>query len=231
MNRNDVIAALDTIGAAGLWAPWRQSNADRDGGIEPATNRAAVIRVWLTACEDQRISGDQLAGAASRWKGERWPTIAELLATLPKTAAAMVEGCTLGRPGSCDQAGMIPVAVHHRDNGGLAVWYGVVYCDCERGLGAAAKCATPEAKGGPERRPGWTVRTWREAWANTGKMLDYLVCPEPWQRLPSDHPRAHPPSADTLAKAEAILATLRAGKPPPPAALEWYNEAEEPPPW
>ena len=231
MNRADITAALDTIGASGLWAPWRQSNADRDGGIEPATNRAAVIRVWLTACEDQRISGDQLLGAASRWKGDRWPTIAELLATLPKATAQMVPGCTIGKEGSCDFGGFIPVAVHHRENGRLRVWYGMVYCDCDRGLAAAAKCAAPEAKGGPERRPGWTLRTWREAWALTGKMLDYIIAPEPWQRLPTDHPCAHPPSAETLARAEAIIASVRTGNPRPPPPPDRYTEAEEPPPW
>ena len=207
ISMRECFAVVDTIGALGLWAPWKVSKADAEAGIEATTSRSSTAQVLLQLAEEARVGGDELKDAAAHWTGERWPSPRELIeaARKKRPAEGPGAGCPLGERTSCSAAGLIHVAVHYSDTEGLpAVWNGACYCDCERGLAAAGRQAEPLEKGGPARAPGITLRELHRRFDNRGTLLDFVVAPDPWQQRTKNDPRHHPPTEQQIAFAARL---------------------------
>jgi hypothetical protein len=203
----ECFGALDTLGALGLWAPWKVSKADAEAGVEATTTRTATAQLLLQLAEEARVSGEELQVVATHWSGDRWPAPRELIEAAKKRrpAAGPTAGCRLGERESCSAAGLIHVAVHYTDAEGLpAVWNGACYCDCERGLLGAARQAEPLTKDGPPRAPGVTLRMLHQHYAQRGTLVDFIVAPDPWQQKPVGHPRHRPPTPEQVAFADRL---------------------------
>ena len=207
VSMKDCMASLDALGGLGLWAPWKVSRADAEAGIEAATTRMATASILLQLAEEARVDGDDLRAAAAHWTGDRWPAPRELIEAVRKRrpAEGPTGGCARGATGSCSDAGLIPVAVHYSTAEGFpAVWVGACYCDCERGIHAAGRQAEPLEKGGPERAPGITLRMLHDRFDARGTLREFIVSPEPWQRLQMGDPRRRPISEEKAALAERL---------------------------
>lgn len=205
----DVTLALEHLGAAGdWWAPWMQSKADREAGIEPRTTRMALIRVWLDALEEAHVRSDELTQAVRSWRGDRWPTAHDIVGAVRKSRPSSVSLSRCHREGAqaCNENGLVSVAVHYTSasEGLPRVWVGAVHCDCERGKASAARRAEPTEERGPPREPGLTIRDHRARYADTGRLVRYILGPELWQRYPEGHPCAKPPSEALLQRAAEL---------------------------
>lgn len=105
----------------------------------------------------------------------------------------------------CNVSGLVSVAVHYTDSDGLpAVWVGATWCDCPRGQNGASRQAVAGENGAEDHPRGLTASEHRHAWEQTGRMTDYLIGPESWQKVAKGQPGSAPPSRETLAKAAEV---------------------------
>jgi hypothetical protein len=206
MTPRDIDAALSALAALGLWPPWRQSAAERQAGNPPDTTREATRQAWRYAAELAYVTPAALLVACQSYAGERWPSPADAIALVVRARpAAAVGACIRSPPESCSYDGLVSVAVHYTDAAGLPmVWVGATWCDCDRGQAGAGRQAQPSERGGAERPRGLTVAEHRARYAATGRLVEYVVGPAPWQTYPKGHAKAQPPSAATLARAAEL---------------------------
>lgn len=213
----EAFAVLDTLGALGLWAPWKLSKADQEAGAESPTSRTSTAKLLLQLAEEAGVGGDALVDAAAHWTESRWPAPRELLEVArrrsPTTSPAR-GGCPVGPRESCNEAGLISVSVHYLDAEGLpAVWNGACYCDCERGQAAAARQGLPLEGSSAPRRPGVTLAALHAHFGTVpGRLVEMLVAPEPWQTRVMGDPRRRPPSREAITRAEAALREMTAAQ-------------------
>lgn len=219
MSPKEAGACLSALSALGLWAPWKQSAAERATGNEPDTTREATAAAWQRAASSAGVSGRDMLSACQGYTGERWPAPGDVVALAAKARpAAAVGACIRRGREACNVSGLVSVAAHYTDADGIPrVWVGATWCDCDRGRNGASAQAQPAEKNGPERAAGLTVSEHRARYGDTGRLTAYIIGPESWEKYPEGDPRAKPPSAEVLAKAAELAKLGRAPAWTPPA--------------
>ena len=223
MTPKDIDGALSALAALGLWPPWRQSAADRQAGSTPDTTKEATRQAWQHAAEMAYVAPAALLVACQGYAGERWPSPADVIALVVRARpAAAVGSCPRPPPESCSYDGLVSVAVHYTDAAGApGVWVGATWCECDRGQAGATRQAQPSERGGAERPRGLSVGEHRARYAATGRLVEYVVGPAPWQKYPKGHAKAQPPSAATLARAAEMAKIGTVPRYDAPAMREW----------
>lgn len=212
MNAKEAGECLDALGARGLWAPWKLSNAEREAGTEASTSKAATVKAWIRAVDEAGVSPRDVHAACAAYTGERWPSAADIVGPIQqrqRRATPIGECIRRGRE-ACNLSGLVSVAAHFEDAEGIPqVWVGATWCDCDRGQQGASAQAQPAEKNGPERVRGLTGSEHRARFESTGRLTAYIFGPEAWQKWPVGDPRAKPPSAEVLAKAAELAKLCR----------------------